>query len=73
MRITVKVIPRAHKNIVELCDDGTYKVRVTTTPTDGKANIAVQKILAQYFDVSKSNVYIVRGATSRIKLVEIDN
>jgi len=72
MRITVKVIPRAHQNIVEKCEDGTYKVRVTTTPTDGKANVAVQKLLAEYFDMPKSLVQIVHGATARIKIVEID-
>ncbi|MEA3323462.1 MAG: DUF167 domain-containing protein [Patescibacteria group bacterium] len=70
MRVTVKVIPRAHKNIVELCDDGTYKVCVTTSPTDGKANIAVQKMLAQCFDVPKSNVCIVRRCNVTDKACE---
>jgi uncharacterized protein (TIGR00251 family) len=72
MQIDIKVVPRAHKNIVEKIDNKTYKVRVTTSPVDDKANKAVQKMLADYFDVSKSRVKIVRGAKSRKKVVEVD-
>ena len=47
-------------------------VRVTAPPDGGKANKAVCKILAKELGVSKSSVTLVRGDTSRHKLVEID-
>ena len=72
MKISVSVIPLAHKNSVEVCDDGTYKVRTTVAPEHGKANESVQKILATHFDVPKSSVRILYGATARIKIIEID-
>ncbi len=40
-------------------------------PHDGEANAALIKILAKYFDVSKSQVEIKTGGKSRTKIVEI--
>lgn len=68
--LRVKVITRASRNeIVE--HDGQITVRVTAAPTDGKANIAVVELLAEYFDVTKSRVKIVRGKASRQKTIVI--
>lgn len=38
---------------------------------DGKANKAVIALLADYFEVSKSQVKITGGLTSRNKIIEI--
>jgi uncharacterized protein (TIGR00251 family) len=72
MQINIKVIPRAHKNIIEKIDDTTFKIRVTVPPVDNKANIVVQKMLADYFNVSKSDIKVIRGMKSRQKVVEVD-
>lgn len=71
MRIDVKVIPRAKSNSVICGDDGIYVVRTTAVPVDGSANAVVQKMLAKHFHVAKSCVRIVRGAQSRVKIVDI--
>lgn len=47
-------------------------VRVTAAPEGGKANGAVEKVLASALGVPKSRVSVVRGHTARIKQVEID-
>jgi len=73
MKINVKVITRAHKKTVEKIDDNHYIVRTTDVPVDGKANRSVQKLLAKHFDVAKSCVQIVKGITSKNKVVDIDN
>ena len=73
MVITVKVITRAHANIVKKSEDGTYKVYVTVIAEKGKANTAVQKLLAKYFGVSKTSVQILRGKTARIKQIVIES
>ena len=67
----VRVIPRARRNDICAYPDGTLRVHTTATPTDGVANDAVIKILARYFDVPKSSIHIVRGATSRDKVISI--
>lgn len=70
MQIKVRVIPRAKVNLVEPQPDGSIRVHTTTAPTDGKANEAVIKALARHFDVPKSGIRVVRGATSRDKVIE---
>ena len=70
MYINVKVVPRAKSNIV-IREGDVYVVRTTAVPVDGKANDTVQKMLAKHFKVAKSCVQIVRGATTRVKTVEI--
>jgi len=39
---------------------------------DGKSNAALVEILAAHFGVSKSRVDILRGHTSRTKVVRVD-
>lgn len=72
MRITVSVKTNARKNEVVKVDDSTYRIAVTASPIEGKANKAIIKLLAEYFDVPKSSVYIHSGAAVRKKIIEID-
>ncbi len=46
-------------------------VYVTAIAENGKANEAMIRLLAKHFDVPASYVRIVRGHTSRQKLIEI--
>ena len=70
MKITVRVIPRAKINRVEVQPDGVVRVHTTTAPTDGKANADVIKMLAEYYNIPKTSIKLVRGATSRDKIFE---
>jgi uncharacterized protein (TIGR00251 family) len=72
MRITVRVKPNARRNDVRRLDDKTYQVSVTAPPADGAANERLVELLADYFDRPKSAVAIVRGASARVKLVDIE-
>ena len=45
-------------------------VKVKEPPTKGKANKAVIKVLARYFN---ANVRIISGTKSRKKIVEIED
>lgn len=71
MRISVRVIPRAKLNRVEVQSDGTLRVHTTTAPTDGKATNDVIKMLAEHYNVPKTSIKLLRGATSRDKVFEI--
>lgn len=70
MKINVRVIPRAKLNRVEVQPDGVVRVHTTTAPTDGKATADVIKMLAEYYDVPKTSIKLVRGATARDKVFE---
>lgn len=44
---------------------------MTAAPEGGKANTAVEEVLAERLGVAKSAVRVVRGHASRIKYVEV--
>lgn len=69
----VKVVPRAPKSEIAGELDGTLKVRVAAPPVDGAANAELIKLLSKTFEVSKSNVEIISGETSKTKQVKIAN
>jgi uncharacterized protein YggU (UPF0235/DUF167 family) len=52
-------------------EEGQIRVYVTTVPEDGKANAAVQKILAKALGIPKSRLTLIRGQTSRDKVFRI--
>ena len=49
------------------------KIRITAPPTDGKANTHLIKFLSKEFGVTKQNVNIISGETSRYKVIEISS
>lgn len=48
------------------------KARVRAAPEDGKANAALEALLAKTLGVARSAVSVERGATARVKSVRID-
>lgn len=71
-RIAVRVQARARRNEIGVARDGALLVRVTAPPVDGKANDAVRKLLAKRLGIPSSRVSVVRGASSRDKLLAIE-
>lgn len=67
----VRVTPRAKQNKV-VDKDGVLRVYTTTVPENGRANDAVIELLSDYMDVPKSKIKILKGQTSRDKVVTID-
>ena len=70
-RISIRVTPRASASKVAGIKEGKLLVRVTAPPAEGKANKAVCEVIANEVGVPKSRVAVIRGDTSRDKLVEI--
>jgi len=71
MTISVRVKPNAkHQQSVVLQED-VYIVTTRAAAIEGKANVAVQKLLANHFNIPKTNVRLIRGTTARIKTFEI--
>jgi len=71
MRIKVKVIPKASKAQVIVISAEELKVKVKSPPDKGKANRELIELLADHYGVAKACVSIIRGETSRNKIVEI--
>ena len=70
MKYHVKVT--ANSNNEDVSHDGDMLlVRVKSPPIEGKANKAVIKLLAKYFQVPQNSVKIVSGHKGRNKVVEI--
>lgn len=71
MKIFVKAKPKAKKGKVEKINQNHFAVWVKEPPIKGMANIAIIKLLADYFSKAPSQVKIISGQTSRDKIIEI--
>src|SRR5437773_11229883 len=69
--LAVKVQPRSSKNEIGEALGNELKIRVTAPPVDSAANEALIRLLAEHLECSRSQVELVRGHTSRRKLVKI--
>ncbi len=71
MRLSVKVQPGARREEITGFEGGVLRMRVTAPPEKGKANEAVVALLAKTLGVAKRDVTLVRGVTSRQKVLEV--
>ena len=71
-RITVHVHPNANQNEVGSFRDGVLQVRIAAPPTMGKANRELLEFLSNFLGVSKSNLIIEKGMTSKKKILAIE-
>lgn len=68
--LMVQVIPNSHNDAIsEIMNDGTLKIHLKAPPVEGKANKAIIKFLADFFDWPKTRVKIIRGVKNRRKLI----
>jgi uncharacterized protein (TIGR00251 family) len=69
--IRVKVLPRSSKNQIVGQENGTFKVKLTAPPVEGKANKALSDLLTKRLGLPRGSVEIVSGKRSRLKSVRI--
>lgn len=69
-RLALRATPGARSEGIEIAD-GRVLVKVRVKPQDGAANDAVLALLAQALGVATSRLRLLRGATSREKLVQL--
>lgn len=83
MKILIKAKPRSRIEKIEQVTQPAlelggaapllvYKVWVTDSPVDGKANDAIIRLLAAHFNARPYDVRIISGHTSKQKVVEVD-
>lgn len=73
IRFSVKVQPRASRNRVCGVQGDALKIQLTAPPVDGAANQALIAFWADALHIARSNVTIVQGESSRLKVVQISN
>ena len=71
-RIRVRVTPRAARDQIAGWRGGVLRLRVTAPPVEGRANEAVERLVAQALGLPRGAVRIVGGLQSRDKTVAID-
>ena len=71
VRLSLKVIPSSSRDDIAGWLGDTLKIRVTAPPERGKANAAVETLLAGALGIAKKSVRILSGRTSERKIVEI--
>ncbi len=70
--LQVKVVPRAARDEIVGWLDTALKVRVAAPPEAGRANAALEALLASALGLRKSAVRVTAGHGSARKRVEID-
>lgn len=68
----MKVVPGASRDSLAGWLGDALKVRVAAAPEKGKANAAVERMLARALGLPPKSVRIVAGVTSTRKTMEID-
>jgi uncharacterized protein (TIGR00251 family) len=69
-KIKIKIIPKAKQNKV-IKDNNQLKVYTIAPAIKNRANKAVIKLLAKFFNAKKSGIKIIKGKKAREKVVEI--
>ena len=70
--LRLKVTPSASRDVVVGWQGDVLRVRVRAPAQRGKANDAVLRLLADALGVERRRLRIVRGETSRQKVVSVD-
>lgn len=69
--IEVQVQPNSSRDEIVRFRNSRFKAKVTAPPEGGKANERLIEIISRALGVSKSDVKIVRGGKSRLKILKI--
>ena len=67
--LSLKVQPRASANEIGEPIGSELRVKVTAPPVDAAANEALLRLLANRLDYPRSKIVLIRGHTSRHKVV----
>jgi len=70
--LQVRVTPNASRNEITGFIDGVLQVKIAAPPVKGKANNELTAFLSRALGVKKSFLSIVKGQTSRNKVIAIE-
>lgn len=70
--VRIKIIPNSSKNEISFEND-ILKIKITAQPIENKANKALIEFLSKSLKISKTNIEILKGITSKEKTLLIKN
>jgi len=70
-RIAVIVKPKARKPEIVKISPENYRIAVREPAQNGQANEAAINLLSEHLGIPKSKLKLVRGVSSRHKLIEV--
>lgn len=71
--INITVKPNSKKGpLIEVLGDESLIVYIREIAVDSQANEALIKLLAKHYKIAKNKISIVRGHTSRHKVIMVD-
>ena len=71
VRLSIRLQPRSSRNEIAGIHGDHLKIRITAPPVEGMANEALIEFLSESLKISRRNVCIVSGHSSRNKIVEV--
>jgi len=71
--VEIRLQPRGGCDAVVGERDGAVLIRISAPPVDGKANAALIAFVAKTIGVPKIAVTIIRGETSRNKVIRVED
>ncbi len=72
MILKIHLHPGAKKNEIVGMHGDAIKIKIKAPPVEGKANEALIEFLSETLSIAKSKIEIIRGHTSRQKIVAIE-
>ena len=69
--LAVRVTPGAKRNAVTALKEGVWNIKIAAPPVEGRANAELLAFLSKKLNVRQSSLSVVKGQTSRSKLVSI--
>lgn len=70
--VTLKIVPNSSKNEI-VREEDYIKIKLTAPPVENKANKALIEYLSKKLSVAKSKIKIIRGETSKLKTLSIED
>lgn len=70
--LKIKVIPRSKENKLVSFEGDLVKIKIHAIPEDNKANEMLIEYLSKVLKIKKDQVTILKGKTSRDKVVSIE-
>ena len=71
MIIKVKIFPGSKKAHIEKKAENSFVLNIRKKPIEGEANEEAIDMLKEYFNVTKSQIRLIRGFKRRNKIFEI--
>ena len=72
VEINFQVLPRSSQSRIVGLHNDAVKIKLNKPPVDGQANAECCRVVAKYFGVSKRQVSVLKGISSRQKTILIE-